>query len=112
MRSAVSIPMVKEERGALAGSRPQSRHSGWPSRFPIKSWSAAERAARAAPFFGTTRANRDEAEPVAAFEHPHHRRRGDALPQPRGPLRHVLRLEREAAQRVALERVEPGGYEE
>src|SRR3989442_7513118 len=54
----------------------------------------------------------EEVEPIAALEHAHHRRRSDALTQQRGPARHVLGLEREAAERVAVERVEPGEYQQ
>ncbi len=46
--SAVSIPMVKVDRGALAGSRPQSFQTGMPSRLPTRSCNAEERAARVA----------------------------------------------------------------
>src|SRR2546422_6008351 len=58
------------------------------------------------------RTRREEVEPIAALQHAHHRRRSDALTQQRGPARHVLGLEREAAERVAVERVEPGGYQQ
>src|SRR6266550_1784215 len=53
----VSRPMVNEERGARAGSSPHSRHTGWLRRLPTRSCSAADRDARAAPFFGISWAN-------------------------------------------------------
>ena len=59
--SGVSRPIVNEERGARAGSSPHSFQTGWLSRLPTRSCSAAESAARAAPFFGTTSANRASA---------------------------------------------------
>ena len=51
--SGVSSPMVKDERGARAGSSPHRRQTGWLRRLPTRSCSAAESAARAAPFCGT-----------------------------------------------------------
>ena len=48
--SAVSMPMVNVDRGALAGSSPHSRYTGTPSRLPTRSCSAADSAARADGF--------------------------------------------------------------
>jgi hypothetical protein len=46
--SSVSRPMVKVDRGAAFGSRPQSRCSGTPARCAARSCSAVESATRAA----------------------------------------------------------------
>ena len=52
--SGVSMPIVKKEHGALNELSPHRRHSGWPTRLPTRSCSAADNAARAAPSFGAT----------------------------------------------------------
>ena len=51
MRSGVSRPMVKVERGALAGSRPHILYRGIPRRFAARSCSAPDKAARAAALY-------------------------------------------------------------
>ena len=60
--SGVSMPIVNDETGVFCGSSPHSRHNGWPRRLPTRSWRATESAARAAPFLGTTCANRVSAD--------------------------------------------------
>src|SRR2546425_8054479 len=60
---------------------------------------------------GRADTGRGQVEPVAALEHAHDRCRGDAFAQRGGPRRDVVGLEREAAERVAAQRVEPCGDE-
>src|SRR5439155_886907 len=129
--SGSSMPIVNDHCGASFALSPHSFHRGTPSRFPARSWYASDRAARVAADSGLSRAwllsarsrlngpagtsrrlhggdgaSRDQVETIAASEQADDGRRCHALAQRPRPLRHVLRLERESAERTARQRIE------